>query len=135
MAIGKPRPATLFGTGTLAELAERIGDSALAVEADVGVEEQARAFVQSGQSVLPSRERGIAILRDELPEDRLMSAMAVLSGTAGFGGGSGLVVVRLLMCGDLGFHRAVWTTTGVTAVFSENGDAPITKGLRIGSPR
>ncbi|MFI5508369.1 MFS transporter [Mycobacterium sp. NPDC051804] len=59
---------------------------------------------------------GIAILRDELPEDRLMSAMAVLSGTLGFGGGSGLVVVGLLMSGDAGYHRVFWLTTGFTAV-------------------
>jgi MFS family permease len=59
---------------------------------------------------------GIAILREELPEDRLMSAMAVLSGTLGFGGGSGLVVVGLLMSGDAGYHRVFWLTTGFTAV-------------------
>ncbi len=53
---------------------------------------------------------GIAILREELPEDRLMSAMAVLSGTLGFGGGSGLVVVGLLMSGDAGYHRVFWLT-------------------------
>ena len=39
---------------------------------------------------------GVSILRDELPPDRLMRAMAVLSGTLGFGGGIGLVVVGLL---------------------------------------
>lgn len=59
---------------------------------------------------------GIAILREELPEDRLMSAMAVLSGTLGFGGGTGLVVVGLLMSGDAGYHRVFWLTTGFTAV-------------------
>ncbi|BBY91841.1 MFS transporter [Mycobacterium gallinarum] len=59
---------------------------------------------------------GIAILREELPEGRLMSAMAVLSGTLGFGGGSGLVVVGLLMSGDAGYHRVFWLTTGFTAV-------------------
>lgn len=59
---------------------------------------------------------GIAILREELPEDRLMSAMAVMSGTLGFGGGSGLVVVGLLMSGDAGYHRVFWLTTVFTAV-------------------
>jgi MFS family permease len=59
---------------------------------------------------------GIAILREELPEDRLMSAMAVMSGTLGFGGGTGLVVVGLLMSGDAGYHRVFWLTTVFTAV-------------------
>ena len=40
---------------------------------------------------------GIAILREELSEDRMVSTMSVLSGTLGFGGGTGLVVVGLLI--------------------------------------
>ncbi|OBF98612.1 MFS transporter [Mycobacterium sp. 852002-51152_SCH6134967] len=58
----------------------------------------------------------IAILREELPPDRLMSAMAVLSGTLGFGGGTGLVVVGLLMTGDAGYHRVFWLTTAFTVM-------------------
>lgn len=58
----------------------------------------------------------IAILRDELAEDRLMGAMAVLSGTLGFGGGTGLVVTGLLMTGDAGYHRVFWLTTAFTVV-------------------
>jgi MFS family permease len=57
---------------------------------------------------------GIAILRDELDEDRMGSAMAVLSGTLGFGGGTGLVVVGLLMSGDAGYHRVFWLATAFT---------------------
>jgi MFS family permease len=59
---------------------------------------------------------GIAILREELPEERMGSAMSVLSGTLGFGGGTGLVVVGLLMSGDAGYHRVFWLTTGFTLV-------------------
>jgi MFS family permease len=59
---------------------------------------------------------GIAILREELPEHRMGSAMSVLSGTLGFGGGTGLVVVGLLMSGNAGYHRVFWLTTGFTAV-------------------
>jgi MFS family permease len=58
----------------------------------------------------------IAILREELAPDRLMSAMAVLSGTLGFGGGTGLVVVGLLMSGDAGYHRVFWLTTVFTII-------------------
>ncbi|WP_333889622.1 MFS transporter [Mycolicibacterium gadium] len=58
----------------------------------------------------------IAILREELPADRLMSAMAVLSGTLGFGGGTGLVVVGLLMNDNADYHRVFWLTTAFTAI-------------------
>jgi MFS family permease len=59
---------------------------------------------------------GIAILREELPEERMGSAMSVLSGTLGFGGGTGLVVVGLLMNGNAGYHRVFWLTTGFTVL-------------------
>jgi MFS family permease len=59
---------------------------------------------------------GIAILREELTEERMGSAMSVLSGTLGFGGGTGLVVVGLLMSGNAGYHRVFWLTTGFTLV-------------------
>ncbi|WP_328356091.1 MFS transporter [Mycobacterium sp. NBC_00419] len=58
----------------------------------------------------------VSILREELPPDRLMRAMAVLSGTLGFGGGMGLVVTGLLMRGDAGYHRVFWLTTAFTAM-------------------
>jgi MFS family permease len=56
----------------------------------------------------------VAILRDELPEKAVVRALAVLSGTLGFGGGTGLVVTGLLMSGDAGYHRVFWLTTGFT---------------------
>ncbi|MGZ8801884.1 MAG: MFS transporter [Mycobacterium sp.] len=58
----------------------------------------------------------IAILREELRADRMGSAMAVLSGTLGFGGGTGLVVVGLLMSGNAGYHRVFWLTTAFTVL-------------------
>lgn len=54
----------------------------------------------------------VAILRDELPEAGVVGALAVLSGTLGFGGGAGLVVTGLLMNGVAGYHRVFWLTTG-----------------------
>jgi MFS family permease len=56
----------------------------------------------------------VAILREELPPERMGSTMSVLSGTLGFGGGTGLVVVGLLMSGDAGYHRVFWLTTAFT---------------------
>lgn len=59
---------------------------------------------------------GLAILREELAEDRMVSAMSVLSGTLGFGGGTGLVVVGLLMNHGADYHRVFWLTTAFTVV-------------------
>ena len=56
----------------------------------------------------------VAILREELPEGSVVGALAVLSGTLGFGGGAGLVVTGLLMDGSAGYHRVFWLTTGFT---------------------
>ncbi len=58
----------------------------------------------------------VAVLREELPPGRLPGAMAVMSGTLGFGGGVGLVVVGLLMSGDADYHRVFWLTTAFTVV-------------------
>jgi len=56
----------------------------------------------------------IAILRDELPPDRLGRAMAVMSGTLGFGGGAGLVVTGLLMTDGAVYQRVFWLCTAFT---------------------
>src|SRR6195952_2451201 len=56
----------------------------------------------------------VAVLRDELPEDAVVRALALLSATLGFGGGTGLVVTGLLMNGNAGYHRVFWLTTGFT---------------------
>lgn len=59
---------------------------------------------------------GVAILREELTEDRMVSAMSVLSATLGFGGGTGLVVVGLLVDHGANYHRVFWLTTAFTLV-------------------
>lgn len=58
----------------------------------------------------------VAILRDELPPQRLLAAMAVMSGTLGFGGGTGLVVTGLLMSDGADYHRVFWVTTGFSVL-------------------
>ncbi len=59
----------------------------------------------------------VSILREELPQERLMGAMAVISGVLGIGGGMGLVIVGLLMRGgDAGYHRVFWFATVFTVV-------------------
>lgn len=59
---------------------------------------------------------GVSILREELPPERLMNAMAVLSGVLGFGGGMGLVITGMLMRGDANYHRVFWFMTAFLIV-------------------
>lgn len=59
---------------------------------------------------------GVAVLREELPRERLVGAMTVMSGTLGFGGGAGLVVTGLLMADGAGYQRVFWLTTAFTVV-------------------
>jgi MFS family permease len=59
---------------------------------------------------------GVSILREELPPERLMPALAVLSAVLGFGGAMGLVSVGLLMRGDADYHRAFWFVSAFVAV-------------------
>ncbi|MDQ1636610.1 MAG: hypothetical protein QOJ32_3419 [Frankiaceae bacterium] len=56
----------------------------------------------------------MAVLRDELPADRLTGAMAVVSGTLGIGGGLGLVLTGLLTRDGGDYHRIFWLSLGVT---------------------
>lgn len=58
----------------------------------------------------------VSILREELPKERLMGALAVISGVLGFGGGMGLVIVGLLMRGDAGYHNVFWFATAFTVL-------------------
>lgn len=57
----------------------------------------------------------VSILRDELPEERLIRAMAILSAMLGFGGGLGLVVTGLLMAGGGSYHRVFWVSAAFIA--------------------
>lgn len=59
---------------------------------------------------------GVSILREELPPDRMMGALAVLSAVLGFGGGMGLVITGLLMRDEADYHRVFWFTTAFTVL-------------------
>jgi MFS family permease len=78
---------------------------------------------------------GVSILREELVPDRLMGAMAVLSGVLGFGGGMGLVITGMLMRGDAGYHRVFWFTVGfvVLVIAAVVALVPRRPGLTTGS--
>ncbi|WP_305094407.1 MFS transporter [Prescottella sp. R16] len=58
----------------------------------------------------------LAILRAELPAARLTSAMGLLSGTLGFGGAVGMVLIGLVVPPDADYRRAFWLATGLTVV-------------------
>ena len=58
----------------------------------------------------------VSILRDEIPSDRLIRAIAMLSAMLGFGGGLGLVVTGLLMTPGASYQRVFWLCTVFTAV-------------------
>lgn len=57
---------------------------------------------------------GMAVLRDELPAEKLTGGMAVVSGTLGVGGGFGLVLTGVLTDGGADYHRIFWLSLGVS---------------------
>jgi len=60
----------------------------------------------------------VAVLRDEVPAERLVRSMAVLSAMLGLGGGLGLVVTGLLMKGNADYHRVFWLTTAFSVAIT-----------------
>jgi MFS family permease len=58
----------------------------------------------------------VSILRDEVPTDRLVRSIAVLSAMLGVGGSAGLVITGLLMTPGASYHRVFWLCTAFTAV-------------------
>lgn len=58
----------------------------------------------------------VSIVRDELPQERMVRSIAVISAMLGFGGGFGLVVTGLLMTPGAPYQRVFWLCTAATAV-------------------
>lgn len=58
----------------------------------------------------------VSILRDEIPADRLVRSMVVLSAMLGLGGGLGLVLTGVLSSGDGDYHVVFWLHTALAAV-------------------
>ncbi|WP_227980505.1 MFS transporter [Nocardia spumae] len=59
----------------------------------------------------------LAVLREEIPAQRLHHAMAIVSGTLGFGGGLGLVSTGLLTKGaDPDYHIVFWFTAALSVL-------------------
>ncbi|PRC50325.1 MFS transporter, partial [Mycobacterium sp. ITM-2017-0098] len=58
----------------------------------------------------------IAILREELAAEAQRAGQHRHCRDHAVGGGTGLVVVGLLMSGDAGYHRVFWLTTAFTVI-------------------
>ncbi len=56
----------------------------------------------------------IGVVRDELPAARVTSAMAIVSGTLGAGGGIGLVLAGLVTTRGGDYHRVFWLALGIS---------------------
>ena len=57
----------------------------------------------------------VSILRDEVPADRLVRSMAVISAMLGLGGVVGLVAAGAVMTDGANYQRIFWLCTAVTA--------------------
>ena len=58
----------------------------------------------------------LAVLRDEMPREKLVGSMAILSGTLGVGGGFGLVLTGLLTANGADYHRVFWLTVAIVVL-------------------
>jgi MFS family permease len=77
----------------------------------------------------------VSILRDEVPADRLIRSIALLSAMLGFGGGLGLVVTGLLMSPGASYQRVFWLCTVFTAAVMVLAAAVVPSRSRRGTDR
>ncbi|MCM6777640.1 MFS transporter [Nocardia sp. CDC159] len=85
-----------------------IGSTVSALADSLGVLLVGRALQGVATAIFPL---ALAMLREEIPHARLHNAMAIVSGTLGFGGGLGLVATGLLTKGsDPNYHIVFWFT-------------------------
>ena len=71
-----------------------------------------RALQGFGAALIPV---GISILRDELPREKVPSAVALMSATLGIGGGIGLPMSGLIY-EHLGWHAIFWSSAAIGVV-------------------
>ncbi|WP_228786882.1 MFS transporter [Nocardia terpenica] len=91
-----------------------IGSVVSALANSLGVLLVGRALQGVATAIFPL---ALAVLREEIPAARLHHAMAIVSGTLGFGGGIGLVTTGLLTKGsDPNYHTVFWFTAGLSVL-------------------
>ncbi|MFI8260966.1 MFS transporter [Streptomyces sp. NPDC085665] len=85
------------------------GSVLCAVSSDIGVLITGRALQGAALAVIPL---GISILRDELPADRVLSAIALMSSTLGIGAAIGLPVAAVVM-ENFDWHTMFWASAAL----------------------
>ncbi|WP_280267907.1 MFS transporter [Nocardia wallacei] len=91
-----------------------VGSTVSALADSLGVLLAGRTLQGVATAIFPL---ALAMLREEVPAARLHHAMAIVSGTLGFGGGLGLVATGLLTKGsDPDYHVVFWFIAALSVV-------------------
>jgi len=91
-----------------------LGSVLAATTTSLGVLIVARALQGSATAIFPL---GLSIIRDEVPQEKLHGAMALVSSTLAFGSGLSLVVTGLLTQGSHpNYHSVFWFSTAISAL-------------------
>ncbi|WP_280328911.1 MFS transporter [Nocardia wallacei] len=91
-----------------------VGSAVSALAGSLGMLLAGRTLQGVATAIFPL---ALAMLREEIPAARLHHAMAIVSGTLGFGGGLGLVATGLLTKGsDPDYHVVFWFTAGLSVL-------------------
>ena len=91
-----------------------LGSVLAATTTSLGILIVARALQGSATAIFPL---GLSIIRDEVPQEKLHGAMALVSSTLAFGSGLSLVVTGLLTQGSHpNYHSVFWFSTAVSAL-------------------
>jgi MFS family permease len=91
-----------------------LGSVLAATTTSLGILIVARALQGSATAIFPL---GLSIIRDEVPQEKLHGAMALVSSTLAFGSGISLVVTGLLTQGSHpDYHSVFWFSTAVSVL-------------------
>ncbi|MFD9613202.1 MFS transporter [Streptomyces sp. NPDC059083] len=119
-----------------------VGSVLCALSSDIGVLITGRALQGAALAVIPL---GISIIRDELPAERVLPSIALMSSTLGIGAAIGLPIAAVVM-ENFDWHTMFWASAAlglldlllVLAIVPESGvrapgrfDVPGTLGLAV----
>ncbi|MEV7418604.1 MFS transporter [Streptomyces sp. NPDC089919] len=86
-----------------------LGSVLCAVSSDIGILITGRAFQGAALAVIPL---GISIIRDELPAERILPSIALMSSTLGIGAAIGLPVAAVVM-ENFDWHTMFWASAAL----------------------
>lgn len=89
------------------------GSLAAALTTSLGVLIAARVLQSTAYGLFPL---AVGVLRDELPDDRLLPALALLSALLSIGGGAGLITTGLLAADGGDYRRIFWLSLAATVL-------------------